>query len=57
MLSAYEMGIGSADFMLEYPSASEVEDLGAHARMDGDVCQQPGFRDHGASVHEAQDNE
>lgn len=41
--------------VLEHPPTSQVEDSREYARMDEYVCQQPGFRDYGASLHEAQD--
>lgn len=44
-------------WFLEYSPASQVEDLGAHARMDGDVRQQPGFWDYGTSLHDFEDAE
>lgn len=37
---------------LEYASTSQVQDPGAHGRMDRDVRIQPGFWHHGTGIHE-----
>lgn len=43
-------------YCLEHPPASEIQDSGADAGMDSDVFIKPGLRDHGASIHEAEDS-